>query len=72
MRWSEVVTVDEVQAARTFLFGQMGFKRNVLMCGYEGEELDDIEANIQHVKMDLSGTFITHMYQSKAPSIPHR
>ncbi len=53
------VTVDEVQAA-VRLCRSNGIQTGMfLMWGYEGEELDDIEATIQHVKRTDPDIFFT-------------
>jgi radical SAM superfamily enzyme YgiQ (UPF0313 family) len=53
------VTVDEVQAAVS-LCRSNGIQTGMfLMWGYEGEELDDVEATIQHVKKTDPDIFFT-------------
>jgi radical SAM superfamily enzyme YgiQ (UPF0313 family) len=53
------VTVDEVQAA-VGLCRANGIQTGMfLMWGYEGEELDDVEATIQHVKKTDPDIFFT-------------
>lgn len=53
------VTVDEVQSAVS-LCRQHGIQTGMfLMWGYEGEELDDVEATIQHVKKTDPDIFFT-------------
>jgi radical SAM superfamily enzyme YgiQ (UPF0313 family) len=53
------VTVDEVQAAVS-LCRSNGIQTGMfLMWGYEGEELADVEATIQHVKKTDPDTFFT-------------
>jgi anaerobic magnesium-protoporphyrin IX monomethyl ester cyclase len=53
------VTVDEVQAAVS-LCRSHGIQTGMfLMWGYEGEELDDVEATIQHVKKTDPDIFFT-------------
>ena len=53
------VTVDEVQTA-VGLCRSNGIQTGMfLMWGYEGEELDDVEATIQHVKKTDPDIFFT-------------
>lgn len=53
------VTIDEVQAAVS-LCRTYGIQTGMfLMWGYEGEELDDVEATIQHVKRTDPDIFFT-------------
>jgi radical SAM superfamily enzyme YgiQ (UPF0313 family) len=53
------VTVEEVQSAVT-LCRSSGIQAGMfLMWGYEGEELDDVEATIQHVKKTDPDIFFT-------------
>ena len=53
------VTVDEVQSAVS-LCRSNGIQTGMfLMWGYDGEELDDIEATIQHVKKSDPDIFLT-------------
>jgi radical SAM superfamily enzyme YgiQ (UPF0313 family) len=53
------VTVDQVQSAVS-LCRENGIQTGMfLMWGYEGEELDDVEATIQHVKKSDPDIFFT-------------
>jgi radical SAM superfamily enzyme YgiQ (UPF0313 family) len=53
------VTVDEVQAA-VRLAKDRGIKAGMfLMWGYEGEEIEDIEATVEHVKQSDPDVFLT-------------
>jgi radical SAM superfamily enzyme YgiQ (UPF0313 family) len=53
------VTVEQVQAAVALCKSQGIQTGMFLMWGYEGEELDDVEATIQHVKKTDPDVFFT-------------
>jgi len=58
-RMQRNVTVEEVQRA-TRLCRDYGIKSGMfLMWGYEGEELEDIEATIEHVRVSKPDVFLT-------------
>src|SRR5262249_10626340 len=53
------VTVEQVREARAMCRASGGQTGMFLMFGYEGEQLADIEATVEHVKACLPDVFLT-------------